>query len=113
MRTAPDSSTWESSLTGSNRTPILQFVAAPEVSVLIPCLDEEEAIEGVIEDAFEGLRRAGVSGEVLVIDNGSEDRSVEVATEAGATVVHEPRRGYGSAYLAGLDAAHGRYVVMA
>ena len=113
MRTAPDSSTWESSLTGSNRTPILQSVDAPEVSVLIPCLNEEEAIEGVVEDAFEGLRRAGVRGEVLVIDNGSEDRSVAVAAEAGATVVHEPRRGYGSAYLAGLDAARGRYVVMA
>ncbi|MBA3718080.1 MAG: glycosyltransferase [Actinobacteria bacterium] len=88
-------------------------MAEPEVSVLIPCLNEEQAIDGVIRDAFEGLRRAGVSGEVLVIDNGSEDRSVEVAEEAGATVVHEPRRGYGSAYLAGLDAAQGRYVVMA
>jgi hypothetical protein len=85
----------------------------PEVSVLIPCLNEEQAIESVVEDALEGLRRAGMSGEVLVIDNGSEDRSVEVASEAGATVVHESRRGYGSAYLAGLDAARGRYVVMA
>ena len=88
-------------------------MAAPEVSVLIPCLNEEEAIEGVIQDAFEGLRRAELSGEVLVIDNGSGDRSVEVAESAGATVVHETRRGYGSAYLAGLDAARGRYVVMA
>jgi hypothetical protein len=86
---------------------------APEVSVLIPCLNEEAAIEGVIEDAFEGLRRADVTGEVLVIDNGSEDRSVEIAHKAGATVVHESHRGYGSAYLAGLDAARGRYVVMA
>lgn len=88
-------------------------MAVPEVSVLIPCLNEEQAIEGVVVQAFEGLRLAGVSGEVLVIDNGSEDRSVEVAQEAGATVVHEPRRGYGSAYLAGLDSARGRYVVMA
>jgi len=87
--------------------------ALPEVSVLIPCLNEEQAIDGVVRQAFEGLRLAGVSGEVLVIDNGSEDSSVEVASEAGATVVHEPRRGYGSAYLAGLDSARGRYVVMA
>jgi glycosyltransferase involved in cell wall biosynthesis len=85
----------------------------PEVSILIPCLDEEEAIDGVVADAFEGLRLAGASGEVLVIDNGSEDRSVEVAQEAGATVIHESRRGYGSAYLAGLEAARGRYIVMA
>jgi hypothetical protein len=89
------------------------MTAAPEVSVLIPCLDEEEAIGGVVEQAFEGLRRADVSGEVLVIDNGSGDQTAARATEAGATVVHEPRRGYGSAYLAGLDAARGRYVVMA
>src|SRR6266542_1331826 len=65
--------------------------ALPEVSVLIPCLNEEQAIDGVVRQAFEGLRLAGVSGEVLVIDNGSEDRSVEVASEAGATVVHDPR----------------------
>jgi glycosyl transferase family 2 len=87
--------------------------AQPEVSVLIPCLNEEQAIEAVVEQAFEGLRQAGVNGEVLVIDNGSEDRSATVASQAGATVVHEPRRGYGSAYLAGLDSARGRYVVMA
>jgi len=60
-------------------------MAAPEVSVLIPCLNEEEAIEGVIQDAFEGLRRAELSGEVLVIDNGSGDRSVEVARRAADT----------------------------
>jgi hypothetical protein len=88
-------------------------MADPEVSVLIPCLNEEEAIGAVVVQAFEGLERAGVEGEVLVIDNASEDRSAEIARQAGASVVHEPRRGYGSAYLAGLGAARGRYVVMA
>lgn len=85
----------------------------PEVTVLIPCLDEESAIALVVEQAVEGLVAAGVTGEVIVVDNGSLDRSPELARAAGATVLHEPRRGYGSAYLAGLDAARGRYIVMA
>ena len=80
---------------------------------MIPCLNEEEAIAGVVEEAFAGLEEAGVTGEVIVVDNASEDRSAELAREAGATVVYEPRRGYGSAYLAGLAAARGTYVVMA
>jgi hypothetical protein len=84
-----------------------------EISVVIPCLNEESAIAQVVDQAFAGLAAAGVGGEVIVVDNGSEDRSAELARAAGATVVSEPRRGYGSAYLAGLGAARGRYVVMA
>jgi glycosyltransferase involved in cell wall biosynthesis len=84
----------------------------PEVSVVIPCLNEEEAIEAVVLDARMALEEAGLDGEVLVVDNGSEDRSAELAERAGAVVVYEPRRGYGSAYLAGLARARGRYVVM-
>jgi len=86
---------------------------SPEVSVVIPCLDEEAGIAHVVEQAFAGLAAAGLDGEVLVVDNGSEDASAELARRAGAAVVFEPRRGYGSAYLAGLAAARGRYVVMA
>jgi hypothetical protein len=85
----------------------------PEVSIVIPCLNEETAIVQVVEQALAGLASAGLNGEVLVVDNASEDRSAELARSAGATVVREPRRGYGSAYLAGLAAARGRYVVMA
>jgi glycosyltransferase involved in cell wall biosynthesis len=87
--------------------------ATPEISVLIPCLDEEEAVGGVVDDAWEGIKRSGLTGEVIVVDNGSSDRSAEVAAEHGATVVQERRRGYGSAYLAGLDHARGAYLVMA
>ena len=60
--------------------------------------------------AFEGQ---GWEGEVIVADNGSDDGSAELARDAGALVVHEPRRGYGSAYLAGFAAAQGDYIVMA
>lgn len=87
-------------------------VAEPLVSVVIPCLNEEENIEACVTAALEALRDAGLTGEVVVADNASEDRSAELATAAGARVVHEPRRGYGSAYLAGFAAARGKYIVM-
>jgi glycosyltransferase involved in cell wall biosynthesis len=82
------------------------------VSVVIPCLNEEENIERCVSTALEAMERAGIRGEVVVADNDSEDRSAELAAQAGARVVHEPRRGYGSAYLAGFAAARGRYIVM-
>ncbi len=83
------------------------------VSVVIPCLNEEENIDRCVRAAQHALSAAGLRGEVIVVDNGSEDRSAALAAAAGASVVHEPRRGYGSAYLAGLAAARGDYVVMA
>jgi glycosyltransferase involved in cell wall biosynthesis len=85
----------------------------PEISVVLPCLDEEEAIAQVVDKAWAGIDRSGRTGEVLVVDNGSTDRSVAIAREHGATVVPEPQRGYGAAYLTGLAAAQGEYVVMA
>jgi glycosyltransferase involved in cell wall biosynthesis len=85
----------------------------PSVSVVIPCLNEEETIEACVRRALEVMAEHGIDGEVIVADNASEDRSAQLAAAAGARVVHEPRRGYGSAYLAGFAAARGRYVVMA
>src|SRR5437867_3476911 len=89
------------------------LVAPPQISVVIPCLNEEEAVGKVVDQAFEGIRRSGRPGEVVVVDNGSTDRSAEVARAHGATVLSEPRRGYGNAYLSGLNAAGGEYIVMA
>jgi glycosyltransferase involved in cell wall biosynthesis len=88
--------------------------AEPEllVSVVIPCLNEEANIERCVTTALAVLSEHGIPGEVVVADNASEDRSAELATAAGARVIHEPRRGYGSAYLAGFAAARGRYIVM-
>ena len=85
----------------------------PTLSVVIPCLNEEENITEVVTRALTVMEREGIDGEVVVADNRSEDRSAELAAAAGARVVHEPRRGYGSAYLAGFAAARGRYIVMA
>jgi glycosyltransferase involved in cell wall biosynthesis len=94
------------------RPPAEDETAKVLVSVVIPCLNEEENIEACVTSALEAMREAGIPGEVVVADNASEDRSAELATAAGARVVHEPRRGYGSAYLAGFAAARGEYIVM-
>lgn len=85
----------------------------PRISVLLPCLNEEQAIGAVIDEAWEGIASTGSPGEVVVIDNGSTDRSAAIAAEHGARVVHEPQRGYGSAYLRGLAEARGEIIVMA
>jgi glycosyltransferase involved in cell wall biosynthesis len=86
---------------------------SPLVSVVIPCLNEAENIQRCVGDACAALQSGGLDGEVLVVDNGSEDDSASLAAEAGARVITEHRRGYGSAYLAGFAAAQGRYIVMA
>jgi glycosyltransferase involved in cell wall biosynthesis len=83
-----------------------------EVSVVIPCLNEAENIEECVRRSQAALDAAGIAGEVVVADNASDDGSAELAAAAGARVVHEPRRGYGSAYLAGFAAARGEYIVM-
>ncbi len=83
------------------------------VSVVIPCLNEAENIERCVASALEVINAHGLAGEVVVADNASEDASAELAEAAGARVIHEPRRGYGSAYMAGFAAARGRYIVMA
>jgi glycosyltransferase involved in cell wall biosynthesis len=85
----------------------------PLVSVVIPCLNEAENIEVCVAAALGALRDGALDGEVLVVDNASEDDSAALAAAAGARVVSEPRRGYGSAYLAGFAAARGTYIVMA
>jgi glycosyltransferase involved in cell wall biosynthesis len=87
--------------------------AALQISVVIPCLDEEAAVGRVVDQAWEGIERSGRTGEVIVVDNGSTDRSAEAAADHGATVVFEPRRGYGRAYLTGIAHARGESIVMA
>jgi glycosyltransferase involved in cell wall biosynthesis len=85
---------------------------APAISVVIPCLDEAETIAECVAKARRGIAASGLPGEVLVVDNGSTDGTPELAAAAGARVVHESRRGYGSAYLRGFREARGRYLVM-
>jgi glycosyltransferase involved in cell wall biosynthesis len=88
-------------------------VAEPLVSVVIPCLNEAASIETCVREAQRVLAENEIPGEVIVADNDSDDGSPELAERAGATVVHEARRGYGSAYLAGFAAARGKYIITA
>src|SRR5436305_7298857 len=82
------------------------------VSVVIPCLNEAETIGECVARARSVLDAHALDGDVIVVDNGSTDGSGDLARDAGARVVEEPRRGYGSAYLAGLSVAQGDYIVM-
>jgi len=83
------------------------------VTAVMPCLNEETTLGLCIEKAQRAFSELGIAGEVVVADNGSTDRSIEVAESLGARVVRERRKGYGAALLAGITAARGRIVVMA
>ncbi len=85
----------------------------PLVTVVIPCLNEAMNIAQCVRQAWDALEANDIPGEVVVADNGSTDGSARLAARVGARVVHEPRRGYGSAYRAGFAAASGRYIIMA
>ncbi|HEY0663115.1 MAG TPA: glycosyltransferase family 2 protein, partial [Thiobacillaceae bacterium] len=83
-----------------------------ELTILMPCLNEVRTVAACVREAQGYLERSGLTGEVLVADNGSTDGSQQAAREAGARVVDVPRRGYGAALQAGVEAARGRWVVM-
>jgi len=83
-----------------------------EVSVVIPCLNEANSLSFCIDKALSAFREAGLSGEVVVADNGSTDSSVEIAESRGARVIHVSQRGYGAALQAGIAAARGPFIIM-
>ena len=83
-----------------------------DVSVVIPCLNEEHTVGVCVSKAARAIGALGLTGEVVVVDNGSTDRSADVARQAGARIVREDRRGYGQAYLTGLAEARGRWFVI-
>ena len=83
-----------------------------DVSVVMPCLNEETGVATAVLEALGGIALAGLTGEVIVVDNGSSDGSTQQALLAGARVVVEPHRGYGRACSRGLTEARGRIVVL-
>lgn len=84
----------------------------PELSVVLPCLDESRALPRLLRELQGVLRRTGVATEIVVCDNASTDGSAALARRLGARVVSEPRRGYGHACWKGIQEARGRFVVL-
>src|SRR5215472_3796358 len=83
-----------------------------EVSVVIPCLNEANSLAYCVDKAIYAFRASGLSGEVIVADNGSTDGSIQIADEHGARLVHVTERGYGAALKAGIAAARGPFIIM-
>jgi glycosyltransferase involved in cell wall biosynthesis len=88
------------------------MIEAPELSVVMPCLNEAETLATCIRKAKCGIAAAGVRGEVLIADNGSNDGSQEIAIAEGARVVSIERKGYGNALRGGINAASGKWILM-
>ena len=90
--------------------------AAPDVTIVMPCLNEIQSLPHCMANALDALARLrtelGMSGEIVIADNGSTDGSQALATELGARVVPVTERGYGAALIGGCHAAAGRYIVM-
>jgi glycosyltransferase involved in cell wall biosynthesis len=83
-----------------------------ELTIVMPCLNEAETLKVCIDKAMKYLNDNNISGEVVIGDNGSTDGSQEIARSCGARVVDIPRKGYGSALMGAIQAAHGKYVIM-
>ena len=83
-----------------------------EFTILMPCLNEEKTVGECIRQARRGAEKLGLSYEILIADNGSDDNSREIAEKCGARVVVVPEKGYGSALVGGIKAARGRYIIM-
>ncbi len=83
-----------------------------ELSVVIPCLNEEETLEIVINKALKCMHDNDIVGEVVVADNGSTDKSIKIAERCGARVAHIDVKGYGSALIGGIKSAKGKYCIM-
>jgi glycosyltransferase involved in cell wall biosynthesis len=83
-----------------------------DLTILMPCLNEAETLASCIKKAKLGIQRAGVTGEILIADNGSKDGSIDIAEKLGARVVHVKPKGYGNALRYGIEAAQGRWIIM-
>lgn len=83
-----------------------------ELTILMPCLNEGESVAYCVRQAQHYLESRNISGQVLIVDNGSTDGSPELARKAGADVVVEQKTGYGNAVRKGIQAAKGKYIIL-
>src|SRR4051812_48853364 len=111
----------DAAMTGMIDTPVYQrpwnikVPAArpkPDVSIVMPCLNEADAVGACVRETLWTLNEYGLNGEVIVADNGSTDGSQEIASGLGALVVPVQSRGYGSALMGGFAAARGDLLIM-
>jgi glycosyltransferase involved in cell wall biosynthesis len=86
-------------------------VADPELSIVIPALNEELTVGQFVDWCKQGLAKAGMTGEILIVDS-SDDRTAEIALRHGARVLKTPKRGLGRAYIDALPFIRGRFVLM-
>lgn len=84
----------------------------PRLSVVMPCLNEEETLAVCLEKAHQALNQLDMESEIIVADNGSSDASLDIARAHHARIVTEPKRGYGNVYRAGIHAARGEYIII-
>jgi glycosyltransferase involved in cell wall biosynthesis len=90
----------------------MSLASTTELSIIMPCLNEAETLEVCIVKANRFLTESGIVGEVIIADNGSTDGSQDIARRNGARVIDVPVKGYGTALMAGINSAHGRYAVI-
>ena len=115
----PDATSADAPLLGAARAQALEHellvpdddITDPEVSIVIPALDEELTIADFVAWCREGLASAGIRGEIVIVDS-STDRTAELARAAGARVLRVPKRGLGHAYMDAIPQIRGRYVIM-
>jgi glycosyltransferase involved in cell wall biosynthesis len=100
-----------SSVDSRNTEILLAQNSTPQVSIVIPCLNEARSIGICVGKAMAALGRACVRGEVIVADNGSSDGSIEIAERCGARVIRVAVRGYGNALRKGIEDARGQFVM--
>jgi glycosyltransferase involved in cell wall biosynthesis len=84
----------------------------PEVSIIMPCLNEADTLAACISKARRALNEHNISGEIIVADNGSSDGSQAIARKLGARIINVRERGYGSALMGGIAAARGKFIIM-
>lgn len=83
-----------------------------DITIVMPCLNEANTVGLCVKEAWTFIEKHRILGEILVVDNGSEDGSAAAAEKAGATVLHQPKRGYGSAIRTGIENSRGRVIIM-
>jgi hypothetical protein len=98
--------------TGAEKSDKHEVQRSIEVSVVMPCLNEAETLETCIRKAQTAFRELGISGEVVIADNGSTDGSREIAFQMGARLIDVKQKGYGAALSGGVTGARGKFVVM-